>query len=345
MRWWIESIAIGISFTALALTAGCGGDEDPPDLARYFQAEPYLNSPKCSTVDGQLTGRREMRLYRAGRGDLAGCSQGLQRYYLRHSLQFFTAAPEEEISLPYAVDNRGYALEKALLEQFPGVDLNDEAALMKDPVLWASIERFAVNFMLRPMIDFARTHSQSGQKVTNMVVVSELFAANVASTENVLGLAISVPLLTAQQVEEPGSFNWKDSDLPPDFSPMFFLHGRATNELLVKIGRQARDITVAHEFGHTAGLVHEVGTDDEDNLMYPRVRQSSDCDDGLYPEQLALMRQTLGVGPAPETVVARVVRPEADDPRPRTPLRPGDLRALLDGDVTPLRRLLHLHSR
>lgn len=335
MRRWPGILIVA---PALALAAAGCGDDEAPDLASYFAAEPYQNNPVCSTVDGQLSGRRHMRLYRSGVGDMQGCTQGLQRYFLRHSLQFFTTAPEEEIALPYAVDNRGPALEQALLDRFPGINLRDEAALMQDPARWMEIQRFAVNFTLRPMIEFARTHSQLGQRATNMVLIRELFAVSTPSADNVLGLATSLPLLAAHQVEDPGAFSWKDTDLPADFTPMFFLNARAMYELL-KVGRQIRDVTVAHEFGHTAGLVHEVGTDDEENLMYPRVRMSSDCDDGLYPEQLALMRRTLGVGP-PETVVARVLRPATTEDRPRSLMTPGDLGALLQGDVSPLRRLL-----
>jgi hypothetical protein len=82
--------------------------------------------------------------------------------------------------------------------------------------------------------------------------------------------------------------------------------------------------------------------------MYPRLASSgTDCDNGLTEGQLALMRQTLGLGQ--ETAVAQALRaptpapapglagaPEAHFPR----LQPRDVRALIAEDPSTLQRLL-----
>jgi len=128
--------------------------------------------------------------------------------------------------------------------------------------------------------------------------------------------------------------------LPPDFTPMFFLD----HTVLERSGQRAadlRDLIVAHEFGHTLGLIHEM---EKGNLMFPGVAVGEDdCENGLEPEQITLMRQTLGLGGTTGSLRA------ADHPihrgAPRAAEGPGpftarDLRSLLDGEGQALRKLL-----
>jgi hypothetical protein len=329
-----------LALLALVPVAACG--EEDPDLGAYFVAEGYKYNARCMTFDDKLAGRRQIRIFRSGRGnDVLGSTRGLQRYYRRHGLEFFAAEGEREVNMPYAVDDRPVLFQNALAAQFPGVDLSDSTALMRDPALWAEVQRAVGAFIFRPMADFARTNGSVGLGATNLALVPDIVATGWATGARILGLAIS-PSLVAVLSEGGGADAafWKGLDLPADFTPMLFLHGTMLRELGAS-NPGARDATVAHEFGHTAGLVHESSEDDFDNLMYPSVDgKLSACHSVLLDDQLALMRRTLGVGP-PVPVTAQALTSDWHSAHPRhQPLRPEDLPALLAGDRRPLLRVL-----
>jgi hypothetical protein len=178
---------------------GCGGTDGPPDLTTYFTARPYANSA-CNSVDERLAGQREMRLFVNGAVDLPSVTQGLARYYHRHSLTFFTTAPPQGTTMAYALDTNNTALGFALIAAFPDVDFTDSAAVMADPVLWPQVLTFIANFMLKPMVDFANTHSQDGGAATNLIVVPQMERPGGDTISDpgtsLAGLAISPALLT-----------------------------------------------------------------------------------------------------------------------------------------------------
>jgi len=161
-----------LSLSVLIAGLGCGGNDDD-DLDRYFATTPY-GVASCDQADARLEGRREVRLYSNGAVEVAAHSAALQRYYRRYGLTFFTMAAPKSIDQSYALDTNLTALSAALTRAFPGVDLNDEQALMRDPALYDRILKFVANFMLRPMIDFARAHGDAGTAVTNFVVMPQL---------------------------------------------------------------------------------------------------------------------------------------------------------------------------
>ena len=76
--------------------------------------------------------------------------------------------------MAYALDTNTTALTLALTAAFPNVDFSNEAAVMSDPVLWPQVVTFITNFMLKPMVDFANTHSDAGDAATNLIVVPEM---------------------------------------------------------------------------------------------------------------------------------------------------------------------------
>jgi hypothetical protein len=330
------------SLTLLISVAACG--EDDPDLGTYFQAEPFKDK-RCMSVDDRLSGRREVRIFRSGRNvDVVGSTRGLQRYYLRHGLQFFATSGEQEIVMHHAIDDRPVAFKNALAAQFPGVNLDDSVALMKNPALWAEVQRAVGAFILGPIIEFARAHGTVGVGATNLVLVPEILTTGWATGANVLGLAISPALLKEFTREgAPDAAFWHGLNLSPDFTPMLFLHGPMMRQL-GESNPMARDITVAHEFGHTGGLVHQLDEDDFANLMYPSVdAKLGGCDQTLLDGQLVMMQRSLGVGPAPTVASTQALNDDhaAHPAVPRPPsLHPRDLPALLSGDPRPLLRVL-----
>jgi hypothetical protein len=313
---WERGAAVALLMALLA-TAGCGdtGQPPPPDLARYFDASGSAGD-SC-TQNGSLAGRREVRLFVAGNGtELLAAAQGLARYFRRFGLDFFTQAPEQRITLDFIIDNRAQPLRAAAANEFPGVNIEDPT-LPSDPLLWPKVRKFAMNFQLRPVQEFLRAHGQAGQDVTNIVVVPALEAARGTLPSTAIGMSLSRPLLTAigkQPAVEPSPL--LDVDLPASFTPTIFLSA----SMLQKMGLDdpsGRDRAVAHELGHTGGLLHQQEVDDLDNLMFPSVRRGvNECAEQLTETQLAVLRKTLGLDPLSTAIAAVRVAPFENQPPP-----------------------------
>src|SRR4051794_14223090 len=150
------------------LFAGCGGDGPDSGFDHYFAAKGY-SEPACNVPDPRLKGRREMRIFTQG-VDAPVFTRSLQRYYLRYGLTFFSTQAIQVVDQKYALDPDEYDLNKALMQQFPGVNLDDMSLETKDPALYEQIVKAVMNFMFKPLIDFARKHP-AGTQVTNLILV------------------------------------------------------------------------------------------------------------------------------------------------------------------------------
>ena len=323
----------------LLLALAC---EEGEDLTYYFDAKPY-GVTACDRPDPKLQGRRLVRLFTHRAVEVTDASRSMARYYRRYGFTFFTDRSAMLTEMPYALDTDVEALNAVLVQEFPGVDLNNEAALMSDPELYGRILKRAGNFMMRPMVEFAREHGNQGAGVTNVVVLRDLLRPGGAPLgppgSSPAGIAISPALisaLAAQGAAEAGA--WPDIDFPAGFTPMLFLHGVLVGQLS-SIDPEVRDLIAAHEFGHTAGLVHR---EMEGNLMVPfAIVGRNRCSDALEPDQVATFR--IGVGlDAPARALSAAVERDA-----RLVLPPSRFSDLLAGDgdalATMFAPLLHAH--
>jgi hypothetical protein len=322
---------------ALCALTGCGGHGEAVDLDSYFTTQPYTTAG-CEAADTTLGGRREMRLYYNGGVDIGAFTRGLQRYYRRRGLLFSTDVPGLWIEPGYALDSDEDAMLAAARMAFPGVNLEDEAALMKDSALYERVVVFALNFHLRPAIEFARDHSGSAGHVTNLIVVPQI--PSTGSTTLALdgggalaGFAISPTLVANLAATDAETARiWSSVELPRDFSPMMFLDAGVIGQAAAR-EEVLRDIIVAHEFGHTAGLVHRETTH---NLMFPSVASgSTTCSDWLQDDQIAVVRGTLGFDVGQALTAAR-----AREAAVRWAFPPARWTALVRGDRSALRTLL-----
>ena len=244
----------------------------------------------------------------------------------------------------YALDTDEAALSAALTKAFPGVDLNDDAALMADPVLYNQVLTFAANFILRPMVDFARAHP-AGADVTNFVVVPDMERPGGQKLgdpgTSLAGLTISPPLLAEFAVTMPDEGKiWQGVQLPDGFTPMMFL-GYKVITALTAHAPVLSDLVVAHEFGHSGGLEHSMI---QTNLMFPSELPGRDtCANSLDATQLATMRTNLGLVAA-TTGALTVAPPRQLQPAAPTAARPrftpAHLRAMLAGDAGAMRFFL-----
>ncbi len=329
---------------ASALLLGCG--DDPPDLNVYFKATPYAN-PACNTVDQRLAGEREMHLFINGNVALAETTQGLASYYARHSLSFFTNTAPQTTTMSYALDTDMLTLGLALTQKFPGVDFVSPDALTTlmatDPALYNMVVVFVANFVLRPLVEFTKAHSDGGITVTNLLVIPNLERPGGVAINDpgmtLAGLSISPALLGQFAISMPQEAQiWQGVEVPAAFTPIMVLgdtvlkQGRAFDEVL-------DDIVTAHEFGHSGALIHSAVPR---NLMYPSASPGiDDCTDSLDDAQLTLMAATLGVG----TSAARgalfaggqAAAAPAGSSRLGSSFGPDRLRALLDGDGPAMR--------
>ena len=343
----MRNLAFASAIALVIAGSGCGGTDGPPDLTAYFAAQPYAN-PACNNVDERLAGQREMRLYVNGAVDLPSITLGLARYYHRHGLAFFTAAPPQGTPMAYALDTNETALVLALMAAFPDVDFTDQVAVMSDPVLWPQVITFVTNFMLKPLVDFANTHSEAGGAATNLIVVPQMERPGGEPIgdpgTSLAGLAISPALLAEFARTMPDEAEiWAGVNLPANFTPMMVLG----NDVLKRAGSldpQLRDVVVAHEFGHTGALIHSL---EPRNLMHQGVAVGvNDCTDSLDDAQLALMRATYGLGTAAASGALLAKRtaapPSARPSRALSSFTPDSLRAMLAGDRRAMRSFVEL---
>jgi hypothetical protein len=321
---------------AALLLAGCGGGDDV-DVADYFNAAPYANAA-CNHPDGRLTTRREMRLFQH---EIAAprFAQGLQRYYHRYGLTFFSQQTVQGVDQQYALDTNEVALSLALRKEFPGVDLNDESLPTTNPELYQRIVKSVMNFVFQPVLAFARGHT-AGTQLTNLVVLPQILRPGgemlFPPGAEVAGLAISPALLQRfASMDVPELEAWKSLDLPADFTPMMFLDGKLLSQFIIR-APELVDLVAAHEFGHTGGLIHR---EEPHNLMLPGVTPGeSTCTDGLDDDQIQTMRETLGIStPAP-------LRLKGEPPDPVASLQQvlpaADLGAIARGDRKALARFV-----
>jgi hypothetical protein len=332
---------------AAVIVGGCGGSDGPPDLTVYFKTTPYTNAA-CNVVDQRLAGLRPMRLYTNGNVVLPPATQGLASYYARHSLTFSTDMAPAGTTMAYALDTDTASLDRALVAAFPGVDLSDEAALMaSDPATYNQVVTFVANFLLKPMVDFANTHSDRGNAVTNLVLISNLERPGgdpiSAPGTSLAGLSISPALLA--QFALTGSDDaaiWQGVNLPPNFTPMVVLGDNVLRQARI-VDPELDDLVTAHEFGHSGALVHSMV---QGNLMYPSVSPGlDDCTDSLDDGQLTIVATTYGLGTSAPTSPLLAARPSASPNRAWASYTPVNLRAIRAGDRAAMRafvaRLFH----
>ena len=89
----------------------------------------------------------------------------MARYYRRFGFTFFTDRSAALTEMTYALDTDIDALNTLPRPGFPGVDLADEAALMRDPELYGrSPQARRQHRSMRPMVEFAARAGQPGRR-------------------------------------------------------------------------------------------------------------------------------------------------------------------------------------
>lgn len=352
----------------VAAASGCGGDNGPPEsdepmdegrFASWFEGPTY-GDEACDRVDDALSGRREIRLFKSGNYDVPLFARSLQRPYRRHSLNFFTRYEPKSVDMPYAIDGDNTRLEAAVRKHFPLVNLDGDL----DPATEKAVDEYATQVVFANVIEFARRFGHEGTGRTNVVILPTLLVGSNPLTANadvtLAGLGLSAPLERSLARESTdGESPLKALGLGEDYTPMLFLAG----SFLAKVDKQypaAAESAIAHEFGHTAGLTHR---NIASNLMTPAtVASAATCRYVLDPDQLATMRQVLGVGVqdagAPEDAQAPATpspdaggRPDAGPPLVATLLPRAldaraavkDLRRALRGDADGMNAFLRHH--
>ena len=320
-----QSLLTVILFTS---AVGCSSSDDD-DSEATFVAEKAQN-PKvfenafaaaaygfsaCDTHDGQLRGRRELRIFSAGEFNADDFTRGLSRYYARHDLTFFTRYPALQVVMPYAVETDEKRLDSALRKQFPKVDFDDEDAAVTEAEL-KKIQSFAARWVLRPVLTFVDKFGHQDPSITNLILLPAVASTKALEDEGatLAGLSISPQLIkTLSDSDDEDGVMWRAVGLPETFNAMVFVNAKFLRTVKPTT---VTDLVIAHEFGHSAGLVHVM---DLSNLMTPATGpDNASCVQSLDIEQLSAMGRTLGVGGKPLMQALRV--PAAEVAKPKSQL-------------------------
>ena len=223
--------------------------------------------------------------------------RGSRSYYHRHGLAFFTTAPPQGTTMAYALDTNNTALGLALIAAFPGVDLQRRGGGDgRIRCLYHQVVTFVANFMLKPMVDFANTHSDGGGAATNLIVVPQLERPGGDADQrprDVAGgpgdLAGAAGRVRPHHARRGGDLGGRE--------PARQLHaddGPRQQRAQARGQHRSACWTISsssHEFGHTGALVHSL---EPRNLMFQGVTPGlDDCTDSLDDAQLALMARHL----------------------------------------------------
>jgi hypothetical protein len=314
---------------------GCGGDD--ARVETEFASEPYGRAD-CDTPNDKLKSRREIRLFVNPGVDAESTAIALQRFYRRYGLTFYRTQPAQVIEMPFAENLDQAAAERALGRAFPGVDLSDNGLntlASKDPATFERLLRTLVNFQLAGVVEFIRGPGRTGKNVTNVVLMQSLFSSGSPQEERdaILGLSMSFKLvreLLRTGMDGYGFFQLVD--FPLEFNPVIFLSQPNVTKLEEIGGPVQRDLVAGHEFGHSAGLVHQM---DKANLMYPSTDGMEACDMQILDAQIAVMRAGLEL---PAAGQARIIG-APDEERPAA-VSPSLVARIVRGDRAALRAFL-----
>jgi len=281
--------------------------EDPATFAADFKPTPY-GVAACDTHDGKLKGSRELRLYKAGGYESGVFTRGMANYYTRHDLSFFTRFAATKIDMPFALQTDEKVLEAALRKQFPKVDF-DSPTFSGTQAQLDEITAAAASLSFGPVLNFIAAHGHQDPSITNVLLVPQVTSSSILKDDraHVAGLSISPELVrTMRNANDSTANTWRLIGFPDSFNAMVVIDAPFTTTIPDK---KIIDLTMAHEFGHSAGLVHVVDTT---NLMTPVTDvKAASCAASLSNEQLATMATTLRVGP-PAQGQALTVAPPSD---------------------------------
>jgi hypothetical protein len=329
----MRDVLRALTVLAWVTLGACGGEDHPlPATTREFAVQPYGN-PACDGNDGRLVGRRKLRLFVNPGLKIDATITGLQRYYHRFGLTFFADLTVEETDIKQVQDLDQETLNAKLQKEFPGVDFSDAGLTTlasKDRALFDRIVTSIMRFQFSGVLAFLERYQLTGQDVTNVVLMQDLATAKSPPElrDGILGLSLSPFLLT--ELARTGMDAQRTIPLAgfaENFSPLVFIGNRNLKALEIATASPSRDLVVAHEFGHSAGLVHRP---EKGNLMYPSTTGAEGCGVKLEDEQIAVMRQGLGLAPPTQ---ARLVGQGAWPP-------PGVVAGVVRGEVPALRAFL-----
>lgn len=294
--------------TLLTQGTGClfGGDDDeeadfaamkpqdPQTFSADFQSKPY-GAAACDAHDGKLRGKRELRVFKTSDFDATVFTRGLASYYARHDLTFYTQYPSFDLKMPYVIDTDERRLESSLRRKFPKVNFDADEFEGTDAEL-AQIQAAAAEFVMKPLLNFVEKYGHQDPAVTNVILTGKVASTDALEDNDAVlaGLSISPELLkTLRATGDESAAIWQGVPLPATFNAMVFVDAKFLQSLRRPT---VVDLVIAHEFGHSAGLVH---VEDESNLMTPTTGpNNATCDQSLTDAQLATMAKTLRVGDA-----------------------------------------------
>lgn len=253
----------------------------------FFDGAPEQNAdavPDClGATNLALNLRIDVRLVRASsldRDAVAGTTRALARYYARYGIAFRLTEPSHERDLaPLLVGSRA-ELDQALLD----AGLPTDSAL--EPADQVRADAIVADVMLAPLREFLGTHAVPREPLISMVVLERLVEPSVHADGllrgELNGLGLSPELFEALRETNEDTELFDALHLPAAFTPTLLVDFESLD------GAEQAENVLAHEVGHTLGLVH---TDEPGNLMNAEVEAT--CRAWLSPTQGATIAAVL----------------------------------------------------
>jgi hypothetical protein len=287
------------------LAAACGSDDDvtrrnpfvtleddasfpgtPGDAAQHASLFEFTPLADCEVSNPADLGiGTELRIFRGPgvtEGDLRAFFSGLQRYYSQYGVTMSTRYDVIDVPFTEAMILDMNAL-AARVEAETGLDLNGSLTTEEEALVTASIGRG----VLHNVRELIRVYATPRREFTDVILLAEMVTKELppelAKFRGLAGLGLSPELLGRVPVDDPAAQLYDWLGVSDDFTPLAVVGVGP-----VKTHLENPDIVMAHEIGHTYGLVHTV---DVGNLLH---QGETDCWLELNSSQLEEIRLATG---------------------------------------------------
>ncbi len=302
------AFAVPLAFAVAGASVGCSSKSEKKAVCdgaadrsaclttHYLSGYTPVPFPLCKGAStAKIDGTKHIEfLVGEGVDDLEVQTAGrrLQRYYEAYALKFKVQELPGSVAFKYVLSGTEEAMRKRASEL--GVDASKEPTTDAEALTIERIVGEVLGKNIREVVKRGKTGDPNRiDIVVSDGVVDPAVQKLVAGTSVVLGMGLS-PSLFRSVAADAASVNYFEIyDLPPDFTPVFFIGQDDVRRLTPLLG----DSIMAHELGHAMGLLH---VEEQSNLMYPSAGAVT-CLPGLDDKQVAQLAGITRPGSAATT--------------------------------------------
>jgi len=279
----VRTLCVSTALLGSVLVAACGSDDstgtprdpfitlksdksfpgtpgDPAQFGSLFEFTPLTGCEVSNPTD--LGIGTELRIFR-GPGvteqDLQVFLSGLQRYYSQYGVTMSTRYDVIDVPFTEAMILDMTALERRIQAE-TGLNLNGPLTSEEQDRVTLSLGKA----LLHNVRELIRVYAEPRREFTDVVLLAEMVTKDLppelAKFRGLAGLGLSPELLARVPVDDPAVQLYDWLGVTGEFTPLAVVGVGP-----VKTYLSEPDIVMAHEIGHTHGLVH---TTDIGNLLH-----------------------------------------------------------------------------